>query len=74
MEKRKTGTGLIARTVTVDRIKQDVGYIENNIRLVCFSANNARYVWSDEDLALFCEAVIKTNGSKRDCCEDQSQQ
>jgi len=74
MEKRKTGSGLTARTVTVDRVDQTIGYIENNIRLVCFAANNARYVWSDYDLVLFCKAVIKTNGNTHDCCEDQSQQ
>ena len=58
MELRKSGIGLVPTTVTIDRIDQSVGYTQNNIRLICFTANNARHTGSDEDLLKFCKAVV----------------
>lgn len=57
MELRKTGSGLVPTTTTVDRINGELGYVPSNVRLVTFIANNARYTWSDTQLVEFCVAV-----------------
>lgn len=61
MEPRKTGSGLIPRTVTVDRIDPKRGYVRGNIRLISFAANNAKYIWTDAALYNFCKAVTSEN-------------
>lgn len=55
---RKSGAGLKPETVTVDRINQAVGYVTGNIRLVAFAANNARYIWGDDDLLKLSVAIV----------------
>lgn len=60
MTPRKSGSGLIPETVTVDRIDQTKGYVIDNIRLICFAANNARYVWGDEQLLKLANALVGT--------------
>lgn len=59
MSLRKTGSGLTSRTVSVDRRDQSIGYVKENIRLVCFITNNARYTGTDDELLEFCKAVVK---------------
>lgn len=59
MLERKSGIGYSPLIATVDRIDSNIGYIESNIRLVCFIANNAKYTYSDLELLAFCKAVIK---------------
>ncbi len=58
---RKSGLGLTPKTVTVDRIDQRLGYIIDNVRLICFAANNARYVWDDKQLIDLCQAIVNKN-------------
>lgn len=58
MGARKAAGKLTPETVTVDRIEQSVGYVPTNIRLVCFAANNARYIWDDAKLIEMCRAII----------------
>lgn len=51
------------KNTSVDRIDQSKGYTKDNIRLVCYQANMMRGVLSDEDLALWCQAIL-TNANK----------
>jgi len=60
----KSGSGLCPTTMTVDRISNKAGYTSENIQLVCFVANNAKYVWSHQQLLDFCRAVIAHNKRK----------
>lgn len=61
MIERKSGIGYSPFVVTVDRINSDIGYIKENVRLVCFMANNAKYTYSDKELINFCKSVIEYN-------------
>ena len=58
MEPKKSGSGTIARTTTLDRIEPKKGYVIGNVRLICFIANNAKYTFTDEELRDFCKTQI----------------
>lgn len=45
--------------VSIDRIEPCKGYVNNNIRLVCWWANIARSTMSDEDLFIWCKRAAK---------------
>lgn len=59
LEKKKSGSGTVPHTCTVDRIRQSEGYVPGNVRLVAFMANSYRYKWDDETLYEFCQAMIQ---------------
>lgn len=61
MEPRYSGSGTVARTITVDRIDPNNGYVEGNVRLLCFAANNAKYTWTDDQFVELCKAVVDRN-------------
>lgn len=47
------------RNASLDRIDNQKGYIEDNVRFVCLMANTARGPFSDQELLDFCAAVSK---------------
>lgn len=46
------------RNASLDRIDNSKGYIEDNVRFVSVIANNARNIYTDEDVVAFCQAVV----------------
>ena len=66
MEPKKSGSGLCKTTVSVDRIDHKYGYTTNNVRLVSFMANNARYIYTDDELVNFCKAIVTQNNKQND--------
>lgn len=46
---------------SIDRIDQDKGYIQTNIRFVSYIANIARNLFSDEVFIKFCNKVSDTH-------------
>ena len=60
------GKGLNQDTVfnpSVDRINHTLGYIKENIRLVCYQANTMRGVLDDNQMLDWCKAIM-TNARK----------
>ncbi len=59
----KLGSGNIQTNASVDRIDSGIGYVANNVQLVCRSANVAKSNLSQEDFVKLCTAVAeKLNG------------
>lgn len=47
------------RNASLDRIDNDKGYVEGNVRFVSLIANMARQTFTDEQVVEFCKAVNK---------------
>ena len=45
-------------TCSVDRIDNNIGYTEDNVRLITLQANTAKWTGNDEELLAFCQDVI----------------
>lgn len=51
------------KTVSVDRINSDKGYVPNNIQLVCKFVNLGKSIYSNEEvISLLRECVINVSG------------
>lgn len=50
--------------VSIDRINPNLGYIKENIQLVCMAVNQMKSDMSLEELYMFCEAIINNKGKK----------
>lgn len=55
----KTKDNKIQRA-SLDRIDSNKGYVKGNVRFISVMANYCKNQFTDEDVILFCEAVIKT--------------
>jgi len=44
---------------SLDRIDNDKGYVKGNVRFISVIANYCRNTFTDEDVKLFCEAVVR---------------
>lgn len=44
---------------SIDRIDNDKGYVKGNVRFISVIANYCRNTFTDEDVKLFCEAVVR---------------
>lgn len=47
------------RNASIDRIENDRGYVQGNVRFIALIANLARGQFSDVELREFCKAVVK---------------
>jgi hypothetical protein len=47
---------------SLDRVDNDKGYIEGNVRFVALIANMARQAYTDKQVIEFCKAVVNNNG------------
>lgn len=45
---------------SLDRIRNDLGYVRGNVRFVCHWVNNAKSTWSDEVFDSFVTAIIES--------------
>lgn len=54
----KTKDNKIQRA-SLDRIDSNKGYVKGNVRFISVMANYCKNQFTDEDVILFCEAVIK---------------
>ena len=50
--------------VSIDRINSNLGYTEDNIRLVCLIVNCSLNEWGEEFFSTMCEAYIKNKSLK----------
>lgn len=50
-----------ARRASLDRIDNNKGYVEGNVRFISVMANYARNNMSDNELIEFCKAVVEKN-------------
>lgn len=55
-------SGHCLEAMSVDRIKGELGYTIDNIRLVTWQANSARLIGDDSDLLQFCQLVLINHG------------
>lgn len=53
------GSGRIFTNASIDRINNDEGYTQGNVRLVTLWANLARNTLSDDDLIYYCTLVAR---------------
>ena len=49
---------------SIDRIDNDLGYVQGNVRLLSHYANNAKSTWSDETFMNFAKAAVKYNAKR----------
>ena len=43
---------------SLDRIDSSIGYVPNNVQLVCLVYNFAKNVWHDDDIQRFAQAMV----------------
>ncbi len=53
--------GKIKTNLSIDRINPKLGYVENNVQLVCNVANVMKSNLSIEELIDFCKLIIEKN-------------
>jgi hypothetical protein len=58
------GEGIKRTNISVDRIDNLKGYTKDNTRLVCWIVNVMRHKMGDEELLMWCAAIIEFNGIK----------
>jgi hypothetical protein len=47
---------------SLDRVDNDKGYVEGNVRFVALIANMARHAYTDKQVVEFCKVVVNNNG------------
>jgi hypothetical protein len=52
-----TSTATNPTKISIDRIDNQLGYVEGNIQLIIWQLNNAKSVWSNQQLIDTCKAV-----------------
>ena len=50
--------GRIFTNVSIDKINPNLGYIKDNIKLVCMAVNQMKSDMSLQELYMFCESII----------------
>lgn len=53
----KDGTGYHLSNISIDRVDNTKGYVEDNIALVCLSTNMMKYTMELKDLVKWCKLV-----------------
>lgn len=51
--------GANIKNASLDRINNNFGYVQGNVRFVSVMANYARNAFNDDDLIYFCNSVVK---------------
>lgn len=52
------GCGKCGTNISVDRIDNTIGYVQGNVRLVCFMVNNIRSDMSDIEMMWWCQKIV----------------
>lgn len=60
------GQGRIPTNMSIDKIDCKGGYINSNVRLVCISANIMKFTFTDDELIVWCRAILR-NLDKQKC-------
>ena len=47
------------QNASLDRVDNNLGYVQGNVRFLCLMANLARSNFEDEDVRDFCRAVVE---------------
>ncbi|MEI6186869.1 MAG: hypothetical protein WCP46_00005 [Alphaproteobacteria bacterium] len=53
--------GRVYTNLSVDRKDSNIGYIKDNIHLVCMAVNQMKSDLTLNELLYFCESIIKNN-------------
>jgi hypothetical protein len=64
LPKNSTGgfpQGKSSKNASLDRIDNSVGYVKGNVRYISVMANYCRNDFTDNEVVLFCEAVVNQN-------------
>lgn len=56
-EKKKLNEQQVIRRASLDRIDSNEGYIQGNVRFICFMGNMCKNSYSDDSVREFCAAV-----------------
>ena len=57
----KDGTGMHLTNISIDRVKNDVGYEPENIALVCLAINMMKYTLDLNELIDWCKLIAEHN-------------
>jgi len=57
----KDGEGYHLTNISIDRVNNDLGYVKENIALVCLSVNMMKYTMELKDLVKWCKLIAKHN-------------
>ena len=52
--------------VSVDRIRPDIGYLPNNIQLVCYRANMLKHTLSQPNFIHWCRQIVEYQDAHKD--------
>lgn len=64
-EKSKTGKGgIIPTNMSLDRIDNSKGYRRDNVQLLCTIINVMKHTSTEDELLIYCNAIIKNNKKK----------
>lgn len=58
LNQRRGRTNISPRLPSIDKIEPAKGYIKSNVQLVCFMYNQAKDVWTDNDVLKFAKALV----------------
>lgn len=61
LEHVKVGRRAVAKTASLDRIDNSMGYLNGNVRWIANIANMCKQSWDDEEVIAFCKAVAKAH-------------
>ena len=57
----KPGNNSSIYRASLDRIDSSKGYIKDNVRFIAIIANYCKHSFSDDEVKLFCKAVVENN-------------
>tara|TARA_X000000950_G_scaffold234904_1_gene285076 strand:+ start:286 stop:492 length:207 start_codon:yes stop_codon:yes gene_type:complete len=46
---------------SLDRVNSSKGYVKDNVRFIAVIANYCKHSFSDDEVKLFCKAVVENN-------------
>jgi hypothetical protein len=61
----KDGTGNHHTNISIDRFNNDLGYVKENIKLVCHVINMMKYTLSLEEVLYWCKIMAENDNNIR---------
>ena len=61
----KPGNNSSIYRASLDRIDSSKGYIKDNVRFIAIIANYCKHSFSDDEVKLFCKAVVENNNLEK---------
>jgi hypothetical protein len=57
----KDGSGKYLSNISIERVDNSVGYVKDNIALVCLACNMMKYTLDLKELLNWCKIITKHN-------------